>query len=443
MGFPGTEAFRRRGAVKRFIVIVLDGFGIGAMDDVPDLRPQDSGANTALHIYQALPGFRLPALESLGLGNAILAARKRGDPDEDPALIRRAESCCFGFHLLAHYGADTFWGHQELMGTRPIRGERGPIAPRLAAVKEALVKAGHRVRFYGGAAPRFLDAPSPGGAEPGGMEPAVLVVDDALTIGDNLETDLGDNYNVTAALDLMPFDKVREIGAIVRSLVHASRVIVFGGADLTLADLLDAYESSGSFAGINAPRSGVYRRGYQVVHLGYGVNAEVQVPAMLKQAGIATVLIGKVADIVENRGGRNIPGVDTAALLERGASILDEFDEGYICINVQETDLAGHREDAELYGERLVTADRGIAAIMEKLSAGDVLVITADHGNDPLIGHSRHTREKTPILAYGQNTKNGFIGKRSSLADTGAAVCEFFGAPFPEAGTSYLGNLLR
>jgi phosphopentomutase len=436
--------------MKRFVVIVLDGFGIGVMDDVSRLRPQDSGANTALHIYQALPGFRLPVLESLGLGNALLAAGTEGFPAPgsdafaglppgSPAsgAPAPAESCCFGFHLLAHFGADTFWGHQELMGTRPLRGKSGPIGPYLYAIRDALVKNGHEARFYGGAGPRFLDAP------PATPEPGVLVVDGALTIGDNLETDLGDNYNVTVALDLMPFEKARQIGAIVRSLVHTSRVIVFGGTGVALAGMLDAYESSGPFAGISAPRSGVYRQGYQVVHLGYGVQAGLQVPAMLNQAGISTTLVGKVADIVENPGGRSIPGVDTAEVLEKGAALLDELEEGYICINVQETDLAGHREDPALYGQRLLAADGGIGLIMEKLKGEDILVITADHGNDPLIGHSRHTREKTPILVYGRRIRPGFIGCRSSLADTGATVCDFFGAPFPEAGTSYLGNILR
>jgi phosphopentomutase len=321
------------------------------------------------------------------------------------------------------------------MGTRPLKGESGPIGPRLFAIKEALARAGHEPRFYGGTQPRFCE---PGAA----AEPGVLVVDGALTIGDNLETDLGDNYNVTAALDIMPFEKVREIGAVVRSLVHNSRVIVFGGRGVTLDDLLNAYESSGPFAGVSAPRSGVYRRGYQVVHLGYGVESRVQVPAMLNKAGITTVLMGKAADIVENSGGRNIPGVDTGELLAKTASVLDELDRGYICVNIQETDLAGHREDPGLYGERLATADRGIGAIIKKLAAGDILVVTADHGNDPVIGHPRHTREKTPLLVYGQGIRPGFIGGRSSLADTGAAVCDFFGAPFPEAGSSYLGNIL-
>jgi phosphopentomutase len=153
--------------------------------------------------------------------------------------------------------------------------------------------------------------------------------------------------------------------------------------------------------------------------------------------------MGKVADIVENPGGRNIPGVDTGELLEKGAAMLDELDRGYICMNIQETDLAGHREDPGLYGERLMAADRGIGGIIKKLAPGDILVVTADHGNDPVIGHPRHTREKTPILIYGQNIKPGFTGGRSSLADTGATVCDFFGVPFPEAGSSYLESILH
>jgi phosphopentomutase len=313
------------------------------------------------------------------------------------------------------------------MGTRPLKGESAPIGPRLPAITEALTRAGHRVRGYAGA-----------GANRGNDS---LVVDEGLTIGDNLETDLGDNYNVTAALDIIPFDKVREIGAIVRSLVRSSRVIVFGGEDVTLADILNAYESSGPFAGVSAPHSGVYKKGYQVVHLGFGVNAAVQVPAVLAKAGIPTILIGKVADIVENNYGKSIAGVDTAGVLAAASAMLDELTEGYICVNVQETDLAGHREDVGLYGERLAAADSGIKAVMEKLSGDDILVVTADHGNDPTIGHPQHTRENTPLLVYGDNIKAGGIGGRETLADTGATVCAYFGASMPEAGTSYLKDI--
>jgi phosphopentomutase len=312
------------------------------------------------------------------------------------------------------------------MGTRPLKGESAPILPQLPGIRKTLEAAGHRVRFYAGDSTVTNDGPG------------ILVVDESVTIGDNLETDLGDNYNVTAALDIIPFEEVKKIGALTRSLVRSSRVIVFGGEGLGLRNLLDAFESRDAYAGVNAPRSGVYRQGYQVLHLGFGVNTAVQAPARLAEAGVPVTLIGKVADIVENQGGRSVGGVDTVEVLNEGARALDSLERGFICINVQETDLAGHREDPRLYGERLVLADRGIRRIMDKMGDEDILVVTADHGNDPVIGHSRHTREKTPLLAYGRRLAPAFLGERASLADTGATVCDFFNAPPPESGVSYL-----
>ena len=428
--------------MKRFVVIVLDGYGIGAMDDVPDLRPQDTGANTAQHIFDALPNLRLPTLASLGLGNA-LAANGVAAPG-----IATSESCCYGIHCLAHNGADTFWGHQELMGTKPLKGVSAPILSKLPMIQKTLEAAGHKVRFFSKENNDAQDNSNHNFSVPG-----ILIVDEGVTIGDNLETDLGDNYNVTAALDLIPFDEVKKIGAMVRSLVQSSRVIVFGGEGVGLGNLLDAYESRHGFAGVNAPRSGVYRCGYQVLHLGYGVNANVQAPFVLAKAGIPTVLIGKVADIVENPesgrslGGLSIPGVDTEEVLAETCRVLDDFAQGFVCVNVQETDLAGHREDPALYGEKLRLADQGIAAIMNKLSEDDIMVVTADHGNDPTIGHPQHTREKTPVLVWGRrlaqekNNRAFYLGERKTLADTGAAACNFFDAPAPESGVSILKDI--
>jgi len=416
--------------MKRFVLIVLDGYGIGQMDDVPASRPQDSGANTALHIFEALPELRLPALASMGLGNAMLSAD--ASVSSLPPGMSLSKSCCYGVHKLAHYGADTFWGHQELMGTKPQKGESGPILPKLPAIKKTLEAAGHQVRFY----------PSENSQIPG-----ILIVDESVTIGDNLETDLGDNYNVTAALDLKPFSAVREIGLLVRSLVRSSRVIVFGGQGVVLENLLEAYESRKGYAGVNAPRSGVYRQGYQVLHLGFGVNAEVQLPAVLNRAGTPAVLIGKAADIIENpmsarNFGASIAGVDTEEVLRETVRVLDTLEEGFVCVNVQETDLAGHRQDTKLYGEKLILADRGIKEIMDKLGCNDIMAVTADHGNDPSIGHTQHTREKTPVLirkgvAPGKEGQV-FLGERESLADTGATVADFFNAGAPESGSSYL-----
>jgi len=168
---------------------------------------------------------------------------------------------------------------------------------------------------------------------------------------------------------------------------------------------------------------------------------------------------------VENPVGKSIRGVDTEAVLADTLAAMDSLEKGFICVNVQETDLAGHREDPKLYGERLVLADRGLSRIMEKMADEDFLVVTADHGNDPVIGHPQHTREKTPILVWRPSMASGlpgrhrpgfdvpgrhvsgcdvpgglFIGERGTLADTGATVCDYFHAPPPESGNSYLGN---
>jgi len=415
--------------MKRFVVVVLDGFGLGAMEDACLVRPGDAQANTCARILAQVPGLRLPMLEQLGLGNAFAAAG--GSLESLPAgTLDRNPEACYGVCRLGHVGADTFWGHQELMGTRPLAPRRAPFSESMPVVREALLQAGHQVRLFTGA-----DSSRP----PCG----VLVVDEAVTVGDNLETEPGVNYNVTACLDRLPFSEVTAIGQIVRAHVHSSRVIVFGGSGVVLGDLLAAFEASeGGFAGVSAPRSGVYRENYHVLHMGYGVDPSTQVPNRLDALGIPTVLIGKVADIVENPNGQRIPCVDTDAVLRLTLEALDGMDRGFICANVQETDLAGHQQDPGLYAHRLEQADRGLRNLVRAMAPDDLLVVTADHGNDPGIGHAQHTRERTPILVHGARARPGFIGERATLADTGATVADAFGAAAPQSGTSYLEAVL-
>ncbi len=86
---------------------------------------------------------------------------------------------------------------------------------------------------------------------------------------------------------------------------------------------------------------------------------------------------------------------------------LNEFNThptAFICTNIQETDLAGHAEDVARYAERLQVVDRNLARLVEAMQPDDCLVVMADHGNDPTIGHSHHTREVVPVLVYHWNT---------------------------------------
>lgn len=125
-------------------------------------------------------------------------------------------------------------------------------------------------------------------------------------------------------------------------------------------------------------------------------------------------------------------------------SRLNEFNThptAFICTNIQETDLAGHAEDVARYAERLQVVDRNLARLVEAMQPDDCLVVMADHGNDPTIGHSHHTREVVPVLVYQQGMIATQLGVRTTLSDVGATVCEFFRAPPPQNGRSFLSSL--
>lgn len=396
--------------MSRFVVIILDGFGIGAMDDVPEVRPADQGANTFLHILEANPNMNIPTLERLGLMNFVVSSVNTEISYPDAV---------YGCANLMHFGADTFFGHQEIMGTLPTKPFQEPIKRKLAIIEKTLVEHGYKVK------------------REKVLHESFLFVDDCVSIGDNLECDLGQAFNVTASLDLIPFDKVIEIGNLVRSVSVIPRVIVFAGRSVSKNDILNAKEEIGEYAGVNAPKSGVYNKDYHCIHLGHGVDLSLQLPMCLSKQGVPVFLIGKVADVVQNPHGYSLPLVPTAEVLAKTKEIVEKEKTAFICANVQETDLSGHLENSTRYASFLEIADKGIASIISKLDADDILVVMADHGNDPLIGHPHHTREKVPLLIY-CNKKGINIGERSTLSDIAATVACFFNATAPQNGTAIL-----
>ncbi|WP_249825369.1 phosphopentomutase, partial [Escherichia coli] len=156
--------------MARFVVLVIDSFGVGAMKDVTLVRPQDAGANTCGHILSQLPHLQLPTLETLGLINALGYA---------PGDMQPSDSATWGVAELQHEGGDTFMGHQEILGTRPLPPLRMPFRDVIDRVEQALVSAGWQV-------------------ERRGDDLQFLWVNQAVAIGDNLEADLGQVYNITA-----------------------------------------------------------------------------------------------------------------------------------------------------------------------------------------------------------------------------------------------------
>lgn len=400
----------------KFIVIVLDSFGVGYMDDVAEVRPEDFGSNTAYHIIERKPKIQLKNLVDLGLMNAI------GKETEHLEFSSKAN---WGVSNLAHQGADSFLGHQEIMGTTPPIPFNMPFNEVINEVEKHLKEKGYAVRRVGKES-----------------EPQILVINECATVGDNLETDLGQVYNVSSCLDLMPFQDVKALGRAVREVVKVSRVITFGGENIVLNDLLNARKvMEGKFSGVDAPESGVYDQGYQVIHLGYGIDPEVQIPTILDHHDIPVALIGKAADIIQTSSTRLYPGVDTQQLFDHLLKEVKDMDNGFICLNIQETDLAGHGEDVEKYADRLEVSDENLGHVIELLNEEDILIVMADHGNDPTIGHSQHTREKVPLLIYRKGLEGKEVGERDTMADIAATAAEYFDVETPQHGQSFLWKL--
>lgn len=402
--------------MKRFIVIVLDGFGMGAMKDAKEVRPGDEIANTFGSILRDFPDIRFPNLERLGLMNAY---------GRESQCMKFSPDANFGRAELMHWGADTFMGHQEIMGTLPKKPVAQPFQEKVDIIREHLLEKNHKVEVRETAGLRYL------------------LVDDYVTVADNIDADLGMAYNCTAPLDFISFEKELEIGQHVREVATVNRIIPFGGTGTTLQNLLDAEEvREGKYIGIHAVKSGSYNEGYQCLHLGYGVDKNVQAPTILTDACVPVVLFGKVADIVANDGGKSVSCVPTGEVLDLTIEEIKTRKNGFICTNVQETDLAGHSQDADWYRRLLDIAGEKIGEMIPLLGEEDILLVMADHGNDPDIGHNKHTRENVPLLVYKKGIHSVELGLRSSLSDVGATVCDFFGKGKPQNGVSFLEKLV-
>ena len=396
----------------RAVVLIIDGLGMGAMPNVVRTRPQDEGSHTLLHIAQTMNGLTLPNLQELGLGNLA----------QVPGLkaVGTKAKAAYGLCDLQHTGADTYMGHQELMGTIP----QPPLNQLLEAVggnvRQALEQQGHKV-----------DLLIPGGS--------CLLVDEIAVVHDNMETDPGLNINLTANLDDISLEALTKIGQIVRDVVDVARVIVVGGRGYTVEDMRDHLKVHPQGAvGLDTPGLGVYDQWYQVRHLGKGIRVEAQAPSLVKQSGLPVALIGKAADVVTCPDSCQLPMVDTTQVFELIYKSLAEMEAGLVVANVQETDLAGHEQDANRWEHLLTLVDQGVGRLVALCRPDDTLIITGDHGNDPTIGHSNHTRERTPFLLYGEQHPVRDLGIRETLADVGATVADLFSVGSTEHGQSVL-----
>lgn len=386
----------------RFIIWVLDGFGVGAMEDAAAYRAVDVTANTCLHVLEANPDLRLPQLERLGLIN-ILGQEING--------MRPGPNAIWGKAKLMHYGADTFYGHQEIAGTNPKRGELQLFSEAYEPVAEALQQAGFQVKEY------ILE----NGAR-------LMGISDCAIISDNPANDPGQTFSMVGLSDVLPETEIRRMAGIIRRHCYVARLILHICDGLTYEEMEAAiHPVSEGRSGVDVVKLNVYDKNLRIVHMGYGVDETKQAPYLLGKHGVEVSHIGKFADIVANPyGTRNISCVDTAETINHLLQTVKEQPSGLICVNVQETDLAGHRQSPSKYGAVLKLVDDGIARLLPLLNPGDRLVIMADHGNDPTNQSTLHSREYVPLMVWGEGIQPGTIGIRETMSDVGAAAFEYF-----------------
>ncbi|OEU91407.1 phosphopentomutase [Streptomyces oceani] len=397
--------------MSRTIILVVDGLGVGAMPDAGALRPADLRADTLAHTLDHCrqttgEPLRLPVFGALGLGR-VRPHRDLPDEPRPPTAYGRA--------ALGYPGADTYAGHQTMMGADFRTVTLARLREHQVEVAGALRAAGHSVALSDG----------------------VLLVDDQALVHDNLEADPGVNWNVSAPLTALAFGDVLEIARTVRDVAPVARVIAVGGhPDEPLSRFVR--QGDDGTVGLDTPASGLYRNGgLEVQHLGAPLDHTRQLPELAARAGVPVTLVGKAADILACAEAERLPAVPTARVLAHTRAAALEAGTGgraLVVANVQETDLAGHQQDPGRFGALLERVDAGLGELISVLdSPGDRLIVTGDHGNDPLAGHPYHTREFVPVLVHQHGGGAGGSARRladaGTLADVGATAARALGLP--------------
>lgn len=394
----------------KMTLLVIDSFGIGAMDDCADYIPTDCSANTYKSIRASKQdALQIPEMYQSGLGSLI---DNKSAPEN-----------AYGYSRLTHQFADTYLGHQEIAGSCPKSSCKRLMRDIHGDMKQALEQAGYTVTYP------LDDMP-------------VLLVNDGAIVADNLESTPGNIVNVTVDFNKMPFAEVKVLGKVARDHVDTSRVIAFGGPYTSVDEILSHTKQKGEQYGVDTPKAGVYGVGYEVFHMGYGVDHDNQFPMIAARHDVKVHRLGKTADVLIGEGPAKEIINTTELLQEVSLTYQQEQTDAAFLVNVQETDLAGHAEDVDWYCQLLNETDRWIKDFRQLMAEDDILIVMADHGNDPTIGHSNHTREYVPLLIFGDKVKSVNIGERKTMADVGATFSDYFNLPATAEGESFLPEII-
>ncbi|MBN6888349.1 phosphopentomutase [Cytobacillus horneckiae] len=384
---------------KRIFLIVMDSVGIGEAPDAKSFG--DEGAHTLGHIAEKMGGLHMPNMAKLGLGN-IEKIQGIQPADQPHAYYTKLQE--------ASVGKDTMTGHWEIMGLvvdTPFQVFPDGFPEELVSELEA--KTGRKV---------IGNKPASGtvimdelGKEH--METGALIV---YTSADSV-------LQIAAHEDIVPLEEQYKICEIARELTLNEKYMV--GRVIARPFI----GQPGSFTRTSN------RHDYALKPFGRTVMNE------LKDADIDVVAIGKINDIYDGEGVteavRTTSNMDGMDQLIRSMS--KDFT-GISFLNLVDFDaLFGHRRDPEGYGKALEEYDERLPEVLSNLEKDDLLIITADHGNDPIHHGTDHTREYVPLLVYSKKMASGKelpIGK--TFANIGATIADNFKVKMPAAGESFL-----
>lgn len=392
---------------KRIFTIVVDSLGIGAMED--SYKFGDIAVDTLGHISESVENFNIPNLQKLGLAN--LHPMKNVNSIEKP----------LGYYMEMEetsVGKDTMTGHWEMMGLnidKPFQTFTDTGFPK-ELIEELEKRTGHKVIGNKSASgTEILDELAEEEIRTGNMI-VYTSADSVLQICGNEETfGLDELYRCCEIARELTMKDEWKVGRIIaRPYVGKKK---------------------GEFKRTSN------RHDYALKPYGRtALNA-------LKDSGFDVISVGKINDIFDTEGITEAHKSKSSVHgMEQTIEIVEKDFTGLCYVNLVDFDaLWGHRRDPIGYANELEKFDKNLGVLLEKLKEDDLLIITADHGNDPTYTGTDHTREKVPFIAYSPSMKNsGELESVSTFAVIGATIADNFDVKMPEntIGTSVLNKLI-
>jgi phosphopentomutase len=387
-------------AFRRVALIVLDSLGMGEMPDAAAWG--DAGADTLGHICESRE-VSMPNLRAWGLGNVRRLAFV--PPVESPRGS-------YGRCALRSNGKDTTTGHWEMAGI--ILETAFPTYPE---------------GFPAGVIDRFVaEAKVPGilgNYAASGTEIIKELGEEHVKTGKPIVYTSADSvFQIAAHEEVIPVARLYEICEAARNLLRGEHEVgrVIARPFLGEPGAFKRTENRHDYA-VTPPR-------------------DMLLP-VLSGAGLDVVAVGKISSIYDAAGvTKELPGKNNDQSIDETIRALNEESRGLVFSNLVDFDmLYGHRRDVEGYARALEHFDSRLPEIESAMREDDLLIITADHGNDPTYRGTDHTREYAPLLVYGKRARAGVnLGDRGSLSDIGQTIADNFGLRLG-AGESFLGEI--